>query len=130
METSQGPICKCKAGFEKTENGTCEDINECLKNPCGDNSRCRNRPGFYQCRCKKGYRRDEALCVGMYYILINLCLGANRPIYSGENIGVVVFSQLFPVIDPIQIFKSKEFLYFIWYFSFSKLRFNDVASHQ
>lgn len=66
METSQGGLCVCNAGYEENQSGDCVDINECLSNPCGENSRCLNQPGYHQCVCNEGYVREGAGCVGKY----------------------------------------------------------------
>ncbi|CAH1986493.1 unnamed protein product [Acanthoscelides obtectus] len=34
------------------------DVNECEKNPCGQNATCKNTPGSYVCSCKEDYTGD------------------------------------------------------------------------
>lgn len=47
--------CICPPGFE-TESEYCQDIDECsTTHPCPDNTRCINKPGTYDCRCKEGF---------------------------------------------------------------------------
>lgn len=47
------PICTCAAGFTLNSN-VCEDINECLDNPCSLHAECENTPGSYTCKCING----------------------------------------------------------------------------
>ena len=43
--------------------GSCRDINECLRNPCGENESCRNFEGGYECSCLKNFAKNSAgLC--------------------------------------------------------------------
>eukprot|EP00794_Sanderia_malayensis_P007058 gene7058-7850_t len=48
--------CECSSdGFEIGADGkSCQDINECLNNPCMHE--CENTIGSYRCKCRKGYR--------------------------------------------------------------------------
>lgn len=45
--------CVCGVGFALIGN-KCEDINECLKNPCPLNSNCENTLGSFTCICVNG----------------------------------------------------------------------------
>lgn len=46
----------CANGYESSLAGTsCEDINECLSNPCLNGGGCDNLPGSYECRCATGF---------------------------------------------------------------------------
>uniref|UniRef100_A0A452UGX3 Fibrillin 3 n=1 Tax=Ursus maritimus TaxID=29073 RepID=A0A452UGX3_URSMA len=48
--------CSCRQGFSfRQDTETCEDINECLSNPCV-NGACRNLAGSYACECDPGSR--------------------------------------------------------------------------
>ncbi|XP_025772212.1 fibrillin-3 [Puma concolor] len=48
--------CSCPQGFSfRQDTETCEDINECLSNPCV-NGLCRNLAGSYACECAPGSR--------------------------------------------------------------------------
>ena len=46
--------CYCQDGFEPS-GAECQDIDECIASPCGQNARCRNIPGSYTCSCDVGY---------------------------------------------------------------------------
>lgn len=39
----------------------CEDIDECLKNPCKGNRKCINIVGGYSCECERGLRIDTRI---------------------------------------------------------------------
>ncbi|KAJ8029879.1 Fibrillin-1 [Holothuria leucospilota] len=49
--------CQCKEGFVKDFSQTCIDINECMEDPCTNqtNTRCVNTNGGYSCKCRIGY---------------------------------------------------------------------------
>ncbi|XP_031558491.1 latent-transforming growth factor beta-binding protein 4-like, partial [Actinia tenebrosa] len=44
----------CKPGYEEN-NGVCQDVNECKKNPCSKGAACVNTAGSFKCHCQKGY---------------------------------------------------------------------------
>lgn len=50
--------CECLSGYELVNN-ICEDINECSKNPCPINTKCKNNMGSYACECRNGTIKDE-----------------------------------------------------------------------
>lgn len=65
--------CFCKNGFV-AKGSVCEDIDECLAQPCGSYSMCTNTPGGFHCKCQSGYvgAPPRILCKGKYYyFLIN-----------------------------------------------------------
>ena len=53
---------KCEQGYSyNTRSRSCQDINECLKNPsiCGANSICINIIGSYRCTCRPNFVKDR-----------------------------------------------------------------------
>ena len=55
--------CKCHPGFEVQSDGSCLDVNECLKsssNPCDYGMKCVNTPGSYFCKANEVCQVDEA----------------------------------------------------------------------
>ncbi|KAN0015761.1 hypothetical protein ACTFIU_005708 [Dictyostelium citrinum] len=51
--------CSCPLGYELTLNKTsCQDIDECLTNPCGQSS-CNNIGGSYFCSCGFGFKLSD-----------------------------------------------------------------------
>ncbi|XP_005171094.1 adhesion G protein-coupled receptor E5 isoform X1 [Danio rerio] len=63
-------FCNCSSGFEKLENGTCGDIDECTDKShiCDKNSECNNIPGSYICKCHRGftnYGNNQSKCIEM-----------------------------------------------------------------
>lgn len=53
----------CDVGFETSEKGECEDINECQNDEyagaCGENTKCWNTEGSFLCQCEDGYRSSK-----------------------------------------------------------------------
>ncbi|KAH9487821.1 hypothetical protein Btru_068339, partial [Bulinus truncatus] len=47
--------CNCSAGYTGL-GSACQDINECLQNPCKLNETCVNNNGSFTCPCKDGYQ--------------------------------------------------------------------------
>ena len=55
--------CKCHPGFVVQSDGSCLDVNECLKsssNPCEYGMKCVNTPGSYFCKANEVCQVDEA----------------------------------------------------------------------
>lgn len=50
-------LCTCYEGYQLVNN-ICEDINECLSQPCHSTAFCENQPGTYQCQCPEGLIGD------------------------------------------------------------------------
>lgn len=48
-----GSHCRCANGFQSVNNG-CQDVNECLENPCHPTAICINALGSFQCTCQEG----------------------------------------------------------------------------
>ncbi|KAA8583432.1 hypothetical protein FQN60_015978 [Etheostoma spectabile] len=58
--------CMCDHGFKLARDGrSCTDFPDCRdKRLCtGENFKCVNVPGGFQCVCKDGYKRKDGLCV-------------------------------------------------------------------
>jgi len=54
----------CSDGFERSAAGACEDIDECLGGPCGDNQACANSEGSFSCDCAENFRAGaDGSCV-------------------------------------------------------------------
>ncbi|KAI9557484.1 hypothetical protein GHT06_017312 [Daphnia sinensis] len=52
--------CLCPSGYKEKDMG-CEDIDECLMDPCGS-GKCINELGSYTCMCHEGFRFDNKTC--------------------------------------------------------------------
>ncbi|XP_059148172.1 fibrillin-1-like [Physella acuta] len=71
--STNGPECFCPSGFQlkKTDNVSCEDIDECKENYCSQI--CHNSIGTFNCSCFNGYslnsndNRSCDACVGNKY---------------------------------------------------------------
>lgn len=58
--------CICHHGFKLAEDGKfCTDVNHCAdERQCpGDNFKCINTVGGFECRCDNGYRMEHSLCI-------------------------------------------------------------------
>lgn len=57
--------CTCDHGFKLAEDGrSCVDFNDCTdQRQCGENFKCVNTIGGFQCVCKDGYVKSGDLCV-------------------------------------------------------------------
>lgn len=53
-------VYRCNSGFIITPSG-CQDINECLENPCHRTALCTNIVGSYRCSCEAGTVGDPVL---------------------------------------------------------------------
>ena len=52
--------CECPGGYHyNIAEGTCNDDDECLSQPCS-NGRCRNFNGGFECLCEEGLELDES----------------------------------------------------------------------
>ncbi|KAI5711004.1 hypothetical protein M8J75_013255 [Diaphorina citri] len=62
--------CNCDPGYQKDYLDdrrvafVCTDVDECMNYPpiCNNNADCINRPGTYQCQCKRGFSGDGFNC--------------------------------------------------------------------
>lgn len=64
---SNPPQCLCKAGFTGNPLSGCEDLDECIFNPCKQGSICLNKQGTYECECPRGSIGDPYVtgCSGL-----------------------------------------------------------------
>lgn len=53
-------VCDCFSGYHLV-NGRCEDIDECLNNPCHPTASCQNIPGTFACACPEGLLGDPTI---------------------------------------------------------------------
>ncbi|XP_053366446.1 complement component C1q receptor [Clarias gariepinus] len=57
-----GIACTCKDGFELSENNvSCQDVDECTRDICKGHI-CHNKPGYYECECKSGFKDVDGVC--------------------------------------------------------------------
>lgn len=54
-----GYTCGCFNGFSLTNEGLCEDANECLQANGGCEHVCSNSIGGYECKCREGYKKSS-----------------------------------------------------------------------
>ena len=52
-----GAVCACFTGYTLINN-KCEDIDECLQEPCHESAICKNAPGNFICTCPEGLVGD------------------------------------------------------------------------
>ncbi|KAF7087582.1 hypothetical protein CFC21_090758 [Triticum aestivum] len=101
-----GYFCKCwdhYNGNPYVPNG-CQDIDECLENPCSNGGICKNKPGGYDCPCKVGMKDDGkgGTCTDIF------------PLAAKVTVGVIGGILLMAVLSFIGILhkekkKTKEF---------------------
>lgn len=56
--------CICNPGFTKTNNGSCEDTDECLLRTHNCTQKCINMPGTFECACNLGFSGTGNNCTG------------------------------------------------------------------
>eukprot|EP00808_Paulinella_micropora_P023080 g13075.t1 len=61
------PLCECLPGFQKSASvsneTSCEDVNECIDNPCSSHGTCENIPGSFICTCQGGFWGNGRVCI-------------------------------------------------------------------
>ena len=62
LETPEGPVCYCPAGFElDIDKRSCKDVDECESfGACSQ--LCENTPGSFKCSCMSGYTMQNKSC--------------------------------------------------------------------
>ena len=90
----------------------CIDDNECVDDPCGENSMCENSIGSFQCTCLGGYSGDGFTCRDVNECRKNPCEDARTCVnFDGgfrcecsESIGTgikeAMFSELYYIDQP------------------------------
>lgn len=81
--SGEGYVCKCWDNYDGNPYITdgCQDIDEC-KSPelyyCSSNGVCKNRPGGYDCPCKRGMRGDGKAdtCKEIFPLVARVIVGA------------------------------------------------------
>ena len=80
--------CGCCAGYHKSTNSVCVDIDECSESTDLCDMNCRNTKGSYQCFCNEGYQLvDGNKCLDIDECLINnggcqgICMNSNGSFY-------------------------------------------------
>ncbi|XP_025078476.1 mucin-like protein [Pomacea canaliculata] len=65
--------CVCRPGYATTDDGVCQDINECsTSNPCSEQEDCTNIPGGFYCTCKVGYIKIGSNCTDIDECKLNI----------------------------------------------------------
>ncbi|XP_046852465.1 fibulin-1-like isoform X2 [Xenia sp. Carnegie-2017] len=64
--------CDCYAGYQNV-GGSCVDINDCDRSPCGQGAVCENLPGGFRCDCLDGYERSGSNCTDIDECKRNYC---------------------------------------------------------
>ncbi|XP_020560434.1 nidogen-1 isoform X2 [Oryzias latipes] len=54
-------MCSCLSGFEG-DGRRCQDVDECLQEPCHRDALCSNTQGSYSCQCRPGFHGDGFRC--------------------------------------------------------------------
>lgn len=82
-----GYSCNCPSGYI-FQNGTCEDVDECVLSPCGSNATgCNNIGGSYECACATGYAAPAAggSCADIDECVVSAPCGSNSSSCSNRD---------------------------------------------
>uniref|UniRef100_A0A914RA93 Uncharacterized protein n=1 Tax=Panagrolaimus davidi TaxID=227884 RepID=A0A914RA93_9BILA len=55
----------CAPGYQANDSGICQDINECILEPCKAPMTCKNLLGTYACICPRGFSVENGTCDGL-----------------------------------------------------------------
>ena len=79
MNSHGSYVCICNHGY--TGNGiTCNNINECLLNPCDDKAKCTDFDGGHSCSCNHGFTGNGTHCKD-----INECQSKVAPCHKNST---------------------------------------------
>lgn len=117
QKTPSGPKCACPQGFHLLgDSATCDDINECEKEPKECSQLCTNTKGSFSCACYNGYllRPDRKSCKAIGEPMYILFSSANeiRKLSPLENSLQLLFSEDSPRITGLDISLNEGYLYF------------------
>ena len=86
-------FCECKPGYY-SEQGICEDMDECLVNSCPGNSVCENTLGSFFCRCEVGYlKTSDGSCGNFDECITSPCVDENSFCVDNSVVKILILSN-------------------------------------
>lgn len=118
IKSPKGAICDCNVGFKlnKSNNKTCDDINECdlLPRPCSQI--CTNTKGSFECSCYSQFQlqSDKSSCKSIHEpkFLLYVAHGVIYKMANNSEIVVWMTNNSAKIIDMDYHF-ARKLLYFI-----------------